>query len=209
MSVFHRIGKTAANLGRRTRDSFQSFSETTRLRSLLSGEEKYFTKLCREIGEQYVRLHSEDYTEDFNELMTLALESRNRTEGYRSQLNSLRRVRPCPNCGAEVPMDFAFCNFCGTKLPEVEIPVPKGFVKCPGCQAVIPAAMDFCNFCGCEQQVHLDKVAQAAEPPLLEGDLAEDTEAVSVQEDSPMPAFSEQEGEPEPVSSEQDQTPAL
>ena len=157
MSFFDHLRRGAMALGRRPKEKVQAFSETTRLKSLLAGEEKYFHKLCDEIGEQFVRLHSEDYPPDFAELMTLAKESKNRADGYRSQINSVRKVRLCPNCGAEVPQEFAFCNYCGTRLPQVDTPVPSGFVRCTGCHALIPETMDFCNFCGQEQECHMAK----------------------------------------------------
>ena len=181
MAFYDHMGKSALSFGRRTKDKFQSFTETTRLRSLLSGEEKYFHKLCGEIGEQFVRLHSEDYSPDFQELMTLAKESQSRSEGYRSQINSLRRIRPCPNCGAEVPQDYAFCNFCGTALPKVDVPAPRGFVKCPGCNAVIPETMDFCNFCGAEQQAHIAKEAAVVEE--------REAQAAAISENAQAPAL--------------------
>ena len=177
MSFFDRVRKNAVVFGRRSREKFQSFTETTRLRSLLAGEEKYYKKLCTEIGDQYVRLHKEDYSPDFQELMTLANESRNRAEGYRSQIHSLRKVRVCPNCGAEIPQDYAFCTYCGAQLPAVELPVPKGYVKCPGCQAVIPDTVAFCNFCGTEQLAHIQQVQLLPDPEGSQDDISSDASA--------------------------------
>lgn len=49
----------------------------------------------------------------------------------------------CPNCGNAVAPGMAFCNKCGTKLPEA----PAG-KTCPNCGNAVDEGMAFCNKCG-------------------------------------------------------------
>ena len=171
MSILDVWEKKILSFSHRAVDRAHSFSETARLRSLLAGEDKNFHSLCTQIGEQYVKLHREDYEPAVQELMTLCQESMDRSKGYSDQLLAIKKVRPCPQCGAEVPTDYQYCNFCGARLPEVEPVVPSGSVKCPGCGAVIPDTMKFCNHCGTRQP---DPVQAAPEPaPTPEAPAAE------------------------------------
>ena len=164
MSILDQWEKCVVAFGRKTKGKVLNATEITRLRSLISGEEKNFKCLCTQLGEQYVRCHTQDYEPAFEELMVLCKASMDRTEGYRNEISAIRRVRTCPDCGAEVPLDFAFCNFCGAKLPQVEPVVPKGFVKCPGCGALIPETMKFCNHCGVLQPAYVAKEAEVFAP---------------------------------------------
>ena len=192
MSILDIWEKKILSFSHRTANKAQALSETARLRSLLAGEDKNFHSLCTQIGEQYVKLHAEDYEPAFQELMTLCRESMDRTRNYQDQIMAIRKVRPCPNCGAEVPLDYAFCNFCGAKLPEVEPAVPQGSVRCPGCGAVIPDTMKFCNHCGTRQP---EKAAPEGQAPAESG--PEALETVSDADSTPDPSAPEEKTSPE------------
>ena len=166
MSILDVWEKKACSFTRKTRDKAVSMSEQARIRSLMAGEEKNYHSLCAQIGEKYAQVHREDYGPEFEELMTLVKESLARTQEYQDQINTLRKVRPCPNCGESVPLDFSYCNYCGAKLPEIEPIIPDGYRKCPGCGAVIPDTMAFCNRRGFKQNTQEDLVVieEAQEP---------------------------------------------
>lgn len=191
MSILDRWEEKAVRLTRRASEKAQCLTETSRLHSLIAGEEKNYHSLCTQIGEQYVKLHAQDYEPQFEELMNLCKESLERKENYVLQIQQIRKVRTCPSCGCEVPIDFAYCNFCGVKLPEVEAVIPRGSRKCPGCGAVIPESMKFCNHCGTEQPVaEEDGTQDVPSDPVKEAEIVldapETTETPETpQEDSP------------------------
>lgn len=173
MSILDHWEKKACSFTRKTREKAVSFSEITRIRSLIAGEEKNYHSLCSQVGEKYAQLHKDDYAPEFEELMTLIRESLERTRNYREQINAIRKVRPCPSCGEEVPIDFAYCNFCGAKLPEVEPAPEPGTHRCGSCGAVIPDSMKFCNHCGAAQEAPKAEESPK-EPSLLEEALLAD-----------------------------------
>jgi RNA polymerase subunit RPABC4/transcription elongation factor Spt4 len=55
----------------------------------------------------------------------------------------------CPNCGAEAPVDDAFCVRCGAARPEEPTAVlPAPNLPCSACGAPLDEAMQFCPRCG-------------------------------------------------------------
>ena len=176
MSILDHWEKKACSFTRKAKEKAVSFSEITRIRSLIAGEEKNYHSLCSQVGEKYAELHRDDFAPEFEELMTLIRQSLDRTQAYREQINAIRRVRPCPSCGEEVPIDFAFCNFCGAKLPEVEPAPEPGTHKCEGCGAVNPDSMKFCNHCGAAQDIPGAEKAPKETSLLAEALLADEAE---------------------------------
>ena len=70
---------------------------------------------------------------------------------YNYVANSRRRVlwedgRDCPNCGAGVSPEAAYCPDCGTALETV--PEPEGEIACPDCEAMVAEGSRYCPNCG-------------------------------------------------------------
>ena len=90
-----------------------------------------------------------------------------RAEGYRqeqraaeylqekdlkAQIQIIKGVVRCENCGAEVAKESAFCPSCGNKMPEIVQPVVEQPVaeakKCANCGATLDNGALFCSECG-------------------------------------------------------------
>ncbi len=50
-------------------------------------------------------------------------------------------TKPCPHCGAQLPVEAKFCGMCGKST------APEG-TTCPHCGAQLPAGAKFCGMCG-------------------------------------------------------------
>ena len=96
----------------------------------------------------------------------------------KQQLQEIKGVQRCPNCGTEVSNGSAFCSACGASLPKVQPPEPAGFVKCPHCGASVKSGMRFCTSCGKPMEAAASpapKEPDSAEEPLEETTPAEQT----------------------------------
>ena len=54
----------------------------------------------------------EAYIQDFS----VITESKAKIQSLKEQLKQLKGMYKCPQCGAEVPANSAFCSSCGAKL---------------------------------------------------------------------------------------------
>ena len=105
------------------------------------------------IGQQYYESHkgdlSAEHRELINEINTLQAEN----EQNREKIKQIKGVVKCPHCGADVPLNAAFCSICGTKMiqsvPPATVNVEDNDVRyCPKCHAAVAADNLFCNVCG-------------------------------------------------------------
>jgi predicted amidophosphoribosyltransferase len=75
-------------------------------------------------------------------------------EESNEKIKQLKGVTKCENCGADVPVDAAFCNNCGTKVvkpvaaPAVEAASVSDQRLCPTCGQPVGKDNMFCNNCG-------------------------------------------------------------
>lgn len=122
-----------------------SMMEINRLNSVIANEERNISNYYYEIGKQYVTRHPQDYDAEYAQLIAAIREIETRIDGYRRQILALKGVQLCPQCGAEVPINAAYCNHCGYKMPEY---IPAGMIKCTNCGQLVREGTRFCTRCG-------------------------------------------------------------
>lgn len=149
MAFFDNLGKKASEMTAKAMQKAQELSETTKLNSLISEEEKKINNTYYQIGKLYVSLHSEDSEEAFAGMIASVAEGEQKISGYRRQIQDIKGVQRCEKCGAEVARGVAFCSSCGAPMPKVETPAPtEDQVRCESCGAMVKRGMRFCTFCG-------------------------------------------------------------
>ena len=92
----------------------------------------------------------------------------------------------CPGCGAEAPVDDAFCTRCGAARPEeptVALPAAGG--QCAACGATLAADMRFCPQCGARRGE--PETAESREETLVVPGAATDVTRVAAPAFSPAP----------------------
>ena len=149
MAFFDNLGKKASEMTAKAMQKAQELSETTKLNSLISEEEKKINNTYYQIGKLYVSLHSEDSEETFAGMIASVAEGEQKISGYRRQIQDIKGIQRCEKCGAEVARGVAFCSSCGAPMPKAETPAPaEDQVRCESCGAMVKRGMRFCTFCG-------------------------------------------------------------
>lgn len=165
MAFWEQMGKKISDAGQGAAQQAKNFSEVTKLNSSISEKEKKISQLYLAIGEAYYAQHKDDPSAEqldkVGEVKALAAE----IEKCRNEINRIKGIVKCPNCGAEVSAGSAFCNSCGTKMPQEqkEEPVPEGMRRCPGCGALVSKENAFCNQCGMKLEPEEAAPAEGAE----------------------------------------------
>lgn len=167
MAFFDNLGKKASEATAKAVQKAQELSETTRLNSLISDEEKKVNNTYYQIGKLYVSLHGGDCEEEFAGMITSIFESEQKISGYRIQIQDLKGVQRCEKCGAEVARGVAFCSACGAPMPKAETVMSDDCVRCENCGASVKRGMRFCTSCGKPMTVtpiiHPDSIEETVE----------------------------------------------
>lgn len=153
MAFFEQLGKRLTDAGQNVAQQTKNLADVSQLNSAISDREKKISQLYLSIGQQYYERHkgdlSAEHRELINEINTLQAE----IAQNREKIKQIKGVVKCPQCGAGVPLNAAFCSVCGTKMiqpvPPATVNVEDGGVRyCPKCHAAVAADNLFCNVCG-------------------------------------------------------------
>ncbi len=113
-------------------------AEINRLNRLISDEQQTINALFQRIGQTYFIAHKEDPEDSQAAYIRSIFDAIDRTKQYKEQINRVRGIAICPNCSAEVTITSAFCNRCGSRMPNAA-----AFGGAPGYGAQTAAAPGF------------------------------------------------------------------
>ena len=161
MALWDNITKKASETTAKAIQQAKILSETTRLNGLISDEEGKIDTAYFQIGKLYTARYRENPQDEFAGLIAAIVEAEQKIAEYRIQIQDVKGVLRCANCGAEVAKGMAFCSACGTAMPKVEGAETSNQVKCEECGAMVEKGMRFCTACGKPMKA----AAQPAEAP--------------------------------------------
>lgn len=171
MAFFDNVGKKLSQAGQGALQKTKEMADIARLNSLIADEEKRLNNNYYQIGKLYAQLHSADCEDCFTTYISAVNESLKKTDDLKAELQALRAVAKCPNCGAEVPISSMFCNACGTAMPNAAdktVTQPADSVKCNNCGAFVNKNMRFCTSCGTPMVQNNSNNDVVAEPVKVE-----------------------------------------
>lgn len=148
MALFDNFGKRATEAGQSALQKAKELSEISRLNGMISDEEKTINNIYYQLGKLYATIHKDDPEPDFSGMISSVAETEVRIKEYKKQIQDIRGVQRCGNCGAEVPRGAAYCSSCGAVMPKMESAVPSDYIKCGNCGAIVKKGMHFCSSCG-------------------------------------------------------------
>ena len=137
MALFDDIGR-----------KFGEMTDTSRLNSTINDEERKINANYAQIGKLYSSLHRNDPEPEFVVFIQSIAQSEQTIQNCRLQIQRIRGVRTCSNCGGEVSVSSAFCTLCGNPMPHVNEALKGNFTVCAGCGNVVEEGMRFCINCG-------------------------------------------------------------
>lgn len=150
MAFFEQIGKRLVDAGQGVAQQTKNFADVTRLNSEISEKERKITQLYQTIGQTYYQNHSQapepEYRQAVEEIRALLTE----IAQHQEEIKQIKGIVKCPSCGADVPLQAAFCNSCGARMTPGAPPAPpaeEGRV-CPVCGAAVAEGNQFCTHCG-------------------------------------------------------------
>lgn len=123
MDFFNKLGKKASETYQVTKEKTVKFSEEVKLKGKINEAKSNISKLYEEIGEivynQY-KINVEEGKEEISAKCEEISKQFDEISKFESEILSLKEVKKCTKCNAELNKKDGFCSKCGEEQPKVE-----------------------------------------------------------------------------------------
>ena len=120
MSFLDQLGKKVSDAGKGVAQQTKNLTEIARLTSVIDTEEKMVAQSYTQIGKTYYESHKNDPDAECAAQIALVNKSLEKIAQWREQIQRIKGIVKCPQCGAEIPYGSQFCGVCGTKIVRPE-----------------------------------------------------------------------------------------
>ena len=153
MEIFEKLGSAFNSTSSMVKKKAEDLAESARLSSRLNAQQEERRRLLQELGEKCFSQEKGNPVPAFAELVQRLNETE---EKIQAQLLKLKHQRTCPQCGASVDSNAAFCSACGGQLP-LSAPVTAVLREsdnrfCVFCGTALDEEDLFCPVCGKKQE---------------------------------------------------------
>ncbi|MCD8321405.1 MAG: zinc ribbon domain-containing protein [Oscillospiraceae bacterium] len=142
MAFFDKVGRAFSATSQSAIQKTRELADIARLSGQITENNERINRLYAEIGEMYCKAHPTDAEPAYARHVGAVLQMQRQNEEWNDQIQVLRGMTKCPQCGEYVAGNAPFCTACGCRL------LPETAVVCPGCGAVIDGGALFCENCG-------------------------------------------------------------
>lgn len=160
MAFFEQLGKRISDAGQGVAHQAKSFADVTRINNEISGKERQIAQLYQTIGQLYYEQHKDDPAPEYQQEVDAVKALFSEIEQRKEEIKQIKGIEKCPNCGADVPTQSAFCSACGARMAPAAEPEPAETPAadeekqiCPACGAAIKKGNLFCTNCGAKLNV--------------------------------------------------------
>lgn len=155
MSFFDNLGKKITDVSQSTIQKTKEVSETFKLNTMISDEERSITQKETEIGKQYMAHFAETPDEILLPLVNEIKASQKKISELQAQIATIKNMSKCSNCGNDVSQEALFCPVCGEALVHETVEaeaisdaVNEPSLVCQSCGNPLLPTDQFCTVCG-------------------------------------------------------------
>lgn len=148
MAFWDNFSQKASETTAKAMQKAKEMSDIAKLNSMISEEESKINNSYYQIGKLYTAMHSHDCEEEFASLVAVVQQAEEKIQSYRQQIQDIKGVIRCPQCGAEVQSGVSFCSSCGAPMPKAQPISVDDLVQCKNCGAMMKKEVRFCTMCG-------------------------------------------------------------
>ncbi|MBR4223407.1 MAG: zinc ribbon domain-containing protein [Oscillospiraceae bacterium] len=120
---FDRLSEALTSTGKNVGDKAKAKSDEVKLLYKVGTEKKALEMIYTEIGKAYYEAYKDEPVEEVAALVSEATIKAAEIAAIEDQIRTIKGVYVCPNCGADIPLEYDFCGKCGTKAERPE-PAP-------------------------------------------------------------------------------------
>ncbi len=167
-NIGSRAKQGAINIGTSAKQKTNTFAEKVSLNSKIDSAKREIKQTYTDLGEKfYLQNVKNEIPEGYEIYFNKIEECSKQIEEAKNAIMELEGLRKCPNCGADVKKENAFCTSCGAKLTEEKKPetLNADMIICKTCAKEIPASSLFCPNCGTKVEAAEEDQAAKEEAP--------------------------------------------
>lgn len=119
MGFFEKLSNTINSTGKEVEQKAKKISGTIKLNGQIKGLNEAIQEYLKTVGELYYKKQegiSEDA--DIQNLFDKIKKSQNEIKNAEKQIETLKGIYRCPNCGAQMRITDNYCMMCGTKRED-------------------------------------------------------------------------------------------
>lgn len=116
MDFFNELAETIKDTSKAVKQNAKDAAKIAKINNQIKNEESRINAAYLSIGKRFYEENAGEVMEDYIQDFSVINESKAKIQNLKVQLIQLKGVCSCPQCNAEVPASFTFCNFCGAKL---------------------------------------------------------------------------------------------
>lgn len=148
MAFWDGLSQKASETTAKAMQKAKEMSDVAKLNSIISAEETKINNIYYQIGKLYAAMHAHEHEEEFAGMIASLAEAEEKIKNYRQQIQDIKGVVRCSQCGAEVQSGVAFCSSCGAPMPKIQPVNTDDLVRCESCGAMVKKDVRFCTSCG-------------------------------------------------------------
>lgn len=111
-----KITQTSQDVVQKTKDT----AEVLKFNGMISDEEKAIENFYTQLGRTYHEAHIDSYEDIFEKYFVAIKASQDKIKEYEKEIQQIKGISLCLNCGAELSSTAQFCSSCGTKIEKPE-----------------------------------------------------------------------------------------
>ncbi|MDR0984134.1 MAG: zinc-ribbon domain-containing protein [Ruminococcus sp.] len=116
MAFFDELGKKLSQTGQTVAQKTKNTTETIKLGGMVSDEEKRIHNTYLQIGKTYYENFSDRPDPLLSDFIYSINDSRSKIASYKEQIEQLKGISRCANCGSDLPKNSTFCSNCGASV---------------------------------------------------------------------------------------------
>lgn len=166
-NIGNRAKQGTINIGTNVKQKTNTFTEKVSLNSKMDAAKREIKQIYTDIGEKFYLQNAQNEIPNGYEIYFNKIEECNKKiDEAKKAIMELEGLRKCPNCGAEIKKENAFCTSCGAKLEEEKKPETSNadMIICKTCAKEIPASSLFCPNCGTKVEKQQEQTANEETP---------------------------------------------
>lgn len=148
MAFINNVRGRLTQAGQSTVQKAKDLTDLAKLNNTISNSERQISELYGNIGYEVYCAYRNAPLPEVADLFSQITELHQLIENCKAQIKAINAADTCPQCGAKVTKNMAFCSGCGYKLPVAEQPAPDEVCACVHCGAAVSADSVFCSSCG-------------------------------------------------------------
>lgn len=113
---FEDIGKKISEGSKSAVKKTKAAAEIMKIKNKLAEEEDTLETFYIELGERYFKLFGDKPGDEFTKLCAIIKKSKHKIDELSKELDELKGVKTCEECGSEIRDNAVYCKKCGAKI---------------------------------------------------------------------------------------------